>query len=115
MMIEHVSEVNEDDTLETVEAVADAGTWIRIEGPGAGLLVSVLSRDHNVRVLELVEVEPWFFRARVVNSNQEGFQLRGFSISDGTYVSEVEGDEVQTTTEQEGAERDETGDNSVRD
>lgn len=92
--------------------VADAGNsvWISIEGPGAGLLTSILFRDHGVRTLELREVEPWFFRARVVNYDQEGFELSGFSISDGTYVSEVDGEQVQLNPEKEVADEVEAGD-----
>lgn len=104
----HVAEV-EAEAVETETPVADAGTWITIEGPGTGALVDILSRDHGVRFIELREVKPWTFRARVVNYEHEGFQLRGFSINDGTYVSEVEGEQVQVASPQEDADESESG------
>lgn len=104
------AEIADAGTERRSDAIHSGETWISIEGPSAGMLVSELSGKHNVRFTQLIEMEPWYFRASVVDYDPESVRLEGFSLNDGTYVSEVEYGTVSTN---EGADQRETVENTA--
>lgn len=67
----------------------DNSCWITIEGPSPDYLLAFLA-DHGVVYDQIVQESDWLFYVHVVSYNPHEVQLEGYSINDGTYVSEVD-------------------------